>query len=88
MEDIDWVIGELKNIYRLQVEGPIPKEPLGSGEELSYLKKTYVFQQDGIYVRPNSKFTDTLIKLTVCRTEKRNRCPNIACLDDQIRHQS
>ena len=75
LEDIDWVIGELKKIYRLQVEGPIPKEPLGSGEELSCLKKTYVFQQDGIYVRPNSKFTDTLIELYGLQDRKEKQVP-------------
>ena len=75
LEDIDWVIEELKKIYRLQVEGPIPKEPLGSGGELSYLKKVYVFQQDGIYVRPNSKFTDTLIKLYGLQDRKEKQVP-------------
>ena len=75
LEDIDWVVGELRKIHRLQVEGPMPKEPLGSGEELSYLKKTYVFQQDGIYVRPNSKFTDTLIKLYGLQDRKQKQVP-------------
>ena len=88
VEDIEWVIDALKKIYKLQVEGPMPKEPLGNGEELNYLKKTYVFQEDGSYVRPNSKFTETLVKLYGLQIGKRNKYPNIACLGTQIRRQN
>ena len=75
VEDIERVIDALKKIYKLQVEGPMPKEPLGNGEELNYLKKTYVFQEDGIYVRPNSKFTETLIKLYGLQDRKEKQVP-------------
>ena len=80
VEDIEWVIGALKKIYKLQVEGPMPKESLGNGEELNYLKKTYVFQEDGVYVRPNSKFTETLVKLYGLQDRKDKQVPEHSLL--------
>ena len=45
--DIEWLVEELRKIYKLQVEGPVPRESLGAGEELNYLKKVYVFAEEG-----------------------------------------
>ena len=80
VEDIEWMIDALKTTYKLQVEGPMPKEPLGNGEELNYLKKTYAFQEDGIYARPNSKFTETLIKLYGLQDRKEKQVPEHSLL--------
>ena len=80
VEDIEWVIGALKKIYKLQVEGPMLKEFLGNGEELNCLKKTYVFQEDGVYVRPNSKFTETLVKLYGLQDRKDKQAPEHSLL--------
>ena len=74
-EDIEWVIAELEKHYKLQAEGPFPVEGLGGGEELSYLKKTYVLQPDGIYIKPSSKFTDNLIKLYHSQRRKEKQIP-------------
>ena len=78
-EDIEWVIAELKKHYKLQAEGPFPVEGLGGGEELSYLKKTYVLQPDGIYIKPSSKFTDSLIKLYQLQGRKENKFLSTTC---------
>ena len=63
--DLPWVVEELKKIYKLQMEGPVtvPKGPLGAGEELSYLKKTYIFLEDEICIKSNPKYIENSLKI-------------------------
>ena len=69
-EDALWLIQELKKVYKLQIEGPYPVQKLGNGEEVNYLKKTYLFKEDGLYVKPNSKYIESLL---ACTGEKKSK---------------
>lgn len=80
--DLLWVVSELKKIYKLQMEGLVPQVRLGAGEDLSYLKKTYIFLEDGVCIKsnPNPKYIDNLLKL--CNgNRKRGKCLNIVFWD-------
>ena len=79
-EDVEWLVKELEKHYKLQAEGPFPIEALGSNEELNYLKKVYVFKEDGIYVKPNRKFTETLVHLYHLQERKEKQVPEHSLL--------
>lgn len=81
-EDIGWIIKELQKLYQLQVEGPFPVGGLGSGEELGYLKKTYTFQEDGIYTKSNPKYVENLLKLYNLEDRKEKQVPEHCLLSD------
>lgn len=70
--DAHWLISELKKTYKLQVEGPFPEGLLGDGEEINYLKKSYVFQV-GIFIKPICSSCMTWVP------GRSNVCPNILC---------
>ena len=61
--DGEWLLQALRAKYKLQVEGPVPLGSVGAGEEIGYLKKKYKFTPEGIFVKPNEKYFDALIKL-------------------------
>ena len=61
--DIRWLKDELGRMCKLQVEGPFPDGARGNGEEISYLKKKYIFTERGIAVQSNSKHTNVLEEL-------------------------
>ena len=78
--DIDWVVSELEKLCKLQAEGPFPVKGLGSGEELNHLKKVHVFKEDGIYVKPNTTFTETLVQLYNLQEKKEKQVPEHSSL--------
>ena len=73
--DLMWVIAELKKIYKLQVEGPVPRGMLGAGEELNYLKKTYVFLEGGVCIKSGSRYIDKLLRLYDGGSKKEKQVP-------------
>ena len=73
--DLLWVVEELKEIYKLQIEGPVPKGPLGAGEEISCLKKTYNFLEDGICIKSNPKYIENLLKIYNLGNRKEKQVP-------------
>ena len=73
--DIEWLVQELQEIYNVQVEGPVPREPLGSGEELNYLKKVHVFAEDGVYIKSNPKHVESLLRLHESDGRKEKQVP-------------
>ena len=73
--DLLWVVAELKKIYKLQMEGPVLQGPVGAGEELSYLKKTYIFLEDGICIKSNPKYIEHLLKLYNLGNRKDKQVP-------------
>lgn len=62
-EETEWFLTELRKKYRIQTEGPFPEGRLGANEELGYLKKTFLFKADGIYIRPNPKYVENLLQI-------------------------
>ena len=72
--DLMWVVSELQKIYKLQIEGSVPQGPLGAGEELSYLKKTYIFL-DGVCIKSNPKYIGDLLKLYNLGNRKEKQVP-------------
>ena len=58
-----WFMNELRKKFKIQVEGPCPQGLCGAGEEMNYLKKTYVFTSEGMLVKPNKKYTESLLRL-------------------------
>ena len=80
MEEAHWFIGELKKKFKVQVEGPFPTGSTGAGEELSYLKKTYVFTGEGILVKPNKKYIESLLKLYDVDNRKYKQVPEHSLL--------
>ena len=66
MKEAHWFIGELKKRFKLQVEGPFPQGPCGNGEELSYLKKTYAFTEEGILMKPNKTIHREFVETVRC----------------------
>ena len=79
-EDALWLIRELKRFYKLQIEGPYPVQKLGNGEEVTYLKKSYLFAESGLYVRPNSKYIESLLALYDLRGRKEKQVPDHSLL--------
>ena len=73
--DIEWLVQELRKIYKLQIEGPVPLGPLGAGEELNYLKKVYVFAEEGVYVKANQKHVESLLRLYELEGRKAKQVP-------------
>ena len=61
--DLRWLIKQLQTMFQLQVEGPVPEEDFGCGEEISYLKKRFIFVRSGILVKPNKKYVEKLTEL-------------------------
>ncbi|OLP94038.1 hypothetical protein AK812_SmicGene23990 [Symbiodinium microadriaticum] len=62
-EDSLWLVEELEKIFRVEKEGPYPLNRIGDGEELRYLKRKYVFVEEGIVVQPNEKYIKKLLEL-------------------------
>ena len=54
-EDSLWLVEELEKVFRVEKEGPYPLNRIGTGEELRYLKRKYVFVGEGIVVQRNEK---------------------------------
>ena len=79
--DGEWLLTELRKKYKLQVEGPVPIGRFGKGEELNYLKKTYIFSQEGILVRPNGKYVSALLDLYNLEGRKAKATPDHALLN-------
>ena len=53
---------------------------LGEGEELSYLKKTYIFLADGICVRSSSKYIENLTRIYQLGNRKTKQVPEHSLL--------
>ena len=62
-EDSLWLVEELEKVFRVEKEGPYPLNRVGNGEELRYLKRKYVFVEEGIVVQPNEKYIKKLLEL-------------------------
>ena len=62
-EDSLWLVEELEKVFRVEKEGPYPLNRIGNGEELRYLKRKYVFVEEGIVVQPNEKYIKKLLEL-------------------------
>ena len=62
-EDSLWLVEELEKIFRVEKEGPYPLNRIGDGEELRYLKRKYVFVEEGVVVQPNEKYIKKLLEL-------------------------
>ena len=60
--DGEWLLQALKQKYKLQVEGPVPLGNVGAGEEIGCLKNKYKFTPEGIFIKPNEKYFDALVK--------------------------
>lgn len=80
MEEAHWFMNELRKKFQLQVEGRFPQGPRGAGEELSYLKKTYVFTGGGILVTPNETYIESLLKLYDVGSRKYKQVPEHSLL--------
>ena len=62
-EPTEWLIKELEKHFSAEKEGPFPVEPSGHGEEVSYLKRKYVFLPEGMVEHPNEKYVKALVEL-------------------------
>ena len=62
-EETVWLVEELETIFRVEEEGPYPLNRVGNGEELRYLKRKYVFVEEGVVVQPNEKYIKKLLEL-------------------------
>ena len=73
--DLRWLIRQLQKMFQLQVEGPVPEEDVGCGEEISYLKKRFIFVRSGILVKPNKKYVEKLTELMGTKHRKGKSIP-------------
>ena len=64
----------------MQIEGPYPVQKLGNGQEVTYLKKSYLFSESGLYVRPNSKYIESLLALYDLHGRKEKQVPDHSLL--------
>ena len=62
-EPTEWLISELEKHFRVEKEGPFPVGPKGDGEEVSYLKRKYVFLPEGIVVHSSEKYVKALVEV-------------------------
>lgn len=75
VSDAQWLMAQLTTKYKMEAEGPCPVNKIGEGEQLSYLKKVYIFTSAGIVVRPNDKYYENLASLYPLGTRKPKQVP-------------
>lgn len=74
-EDAKWLLRQLALKYKLEAEGPCPAGKIGRGEQLSYLKKVYIFTSARIVIKPSDKYYENLAKLYPLGARKPKRVP-------------